>query len=108
VDGYFFKRYKYRAVNDTRLAPLVIGRTLTVQAPVEAPPNPGEDAFNRLFLPVFLSMILGMVVVAFLLHRWFRSGDQRSHDQWLRSRELEFVAPTEPSPRSDANGTAWN
>src|SRR5262245_33122880 len=29
-DGYFFKRYKYRAVIDTRLAPLVIGHTLTV------------------------------------------------------------------------------
>jgi hypothetical protein len=108
ADGYFFKRYKYRAANDTRLAPLVIARTLTVKPAVQLPPDPGEEAFNHLFLPLFLTMILGMVVVAFLLHRWFRSGDQRSHEQLLRSREPEFIAPTEPAPRDYGEPASWN
>jgi hypothetical protein len=99
ADGYFFKRYKYRAANDTRLAPLVIARTVTVVPTVAAATDPGEEAFGRLFLPVVLSMVFGMVVVAFGLHRWFRSGDRAAHDRFLAVRELEFVAPTEHESR---------
>jgi len=95
ADGYYFKRYKYRAVNDTRLAPLVIGRTLVVQKTPPAPATPGESAFDRLFLPTLLSAFFGMVVVAFGLQWWFRRGDRRA-TATLRSQQEEFVLPTEP------------
>src|SRR5262249_40999986 len=105
VDGYFFKRYKYRAVKDTKLTPLVIGHTLTVPS---VAPDPGAEAFERLFLPTLLSMVFAMVVCAFIAQRWFRSGDRRAHDHFQRSREAEWVPPTDPDSRSGYPDASMN
>jgi hypothetical protein len=99
-DGYFFKRYKYRAVNDTRLAPLVIGHTLSLEQ-VQVTPDAGAEAFSRLFLPTVFTLALGMVALAFILHRWFSKSDSRMQRRLLSARfGDEFIAPIDgPSSR---------
>lgn len=98
VDGFYFKRYKYRAVNDTRLAPLVIGRTLVIHRPTAMQVRPGESAFDRLFLPTLLTVLFGMVLLAFGLQWWFRRGDRRALSTAQKG-QGEFVLPQET--------TAW-
>ncbi|MCX7700793.1 MAG: hypothetical protein N2039_07930 [Gemmataceae bacterium] len=97
VDGFYFKRYKYRAVNDTRLAPLVIGRTLIIQRPTAMPVRPGESAFDRLFLPTLLTVLFGMVLLAFGLQWWFRRGDRRALST-VQKGQGAFVLPQETAP----------
>jgi hypothetical protein len=107
-DGYFFKRYKYRAVNDTRLAPLVIGHTIVItQPPVTT--DAGAEAFGRLFLPTVFILALAMVVLAFILHRWFSKSDQEIQRRLLSARfGNEFVAPIDrlalPNSENLSNG----
>ena len=95
-DGYFYKRYLYESaeVNEKtkrpvkRLAPLVLGRTLTV---IEAPVSDSErigDLWNY----------FGMVALAFLVHRWFAHGDRRAHAALQNAKATEFIAPTDESP----------
>ncbi len=98
ADGYFFKRYKYKAVNDTRLAPLIIGRTLSVVT-VPTTTDVGAEAFGRLFVPTVLALALAMVAFAYVLHRWFHVSD-RKVQQALQSARFghDFIAPgTEPA-----------
>lgn len=95
ADGYFFKRYKYRAVNDSRLAPLVIARSLKIVTPTAGKQDPGQAAFGRLFLPVVMSLLLGIVGFAFILHRWFRHSDRKVQEIIRNSRSPDFVAPQE-------------
>jgi hypothetical protein len=94
ADGFYFKRYKYRAANDTRLAPLVIGRSLVVKKPQPVAVSAGESAFDRLFLPTLLTSLFGMVVLAFGLQWWFRRGDRRALAK-VHGRHAEFVVPSE-------------
>jgi hypothetical protein len=94
-DGYFFKRYKYRAVNDTRLAPLVIGHTLSVNQ-IQAPPDVGAEAFGRLFVPTVFILAFGMIALAFVIHHWFKMSDQKIHRKLLSARfGEEFVPPVD-------------
>lgn len=108
VDGYYFKRYLYETPEETkdkrrvlRRAPLVIGRTLTVN-PSTSAVDSDAMAFGRYFLPVGAVMVLGMVTSVFALHRWYRNSDRQVRERFIESRSKEFVAPTEdpPAPRS--------
>jgi hypothetical protein len=98
LDGYFFKRYKYRAVKDTRLAPLVIGRSLTVK-----PPEPEPDAvnamwsFGRTFVPVAAAGIAVIAGVAVALNYWFRRGDRQLQATIDQNRTNPFADDT-PQP----------
>jgi hypothetical protein len=87
-DGYFFKRYRYEAGDGWRDAPLLIGRTLTLQ---HAPPLPESDwSLYKMFLPVFLSSLSAMVVLGVVLTWWFRRGDRRVRASLARATPPTF------------------
>jgi hypothetical protein len=77
VDGYFFKRLKYEAHDATRLAPLVIGRTLTARAapPPTGPASEYESLLGDL-LPVGIVSVVSLTVILVALSWWFRRGDK--------------------------------
>jgi hypothetical protein len=93
-DGYFFKRYRYPGGDVLRDAPLLIGRTLTVQPQVAAVP---ESASPLAFM--LLTAFLGLVAFAFLLmvglSWWFRRGDRQVRARLEQVRANRFVDPGE-------------
>src|SRR5207249_1571626 len=96
-DGYFFKRYKYKAVDGTRLAPLAIGRTITVKVPATNPE--GESAFRayaNYFVPTIVVLALVLIGVVVFISRWFRSGDRQVRNHVLHRTAVEFVEPQQP------------
>jgi hypothetical protein len=91
-NGYFFKRYRYRAGDGLRDAPLLIGRTLTprepaaVQAGTESP-----TTLTSQLLMVFLSIVVGTIFLGGILIWWFRRGDARVQRQLDRARRQAFL-----------------
>ena len=103
--GYFYKKFRYTA-GDTektkkdRLAPLCIGRTLTLltEPPaVEPPPDPSWVAWLG---PTFFGVIGLSVAVLFGLGFWFRRGDSRVRSRLYAARHAEFIGP----PPEEATG----
>jgi len=107
-DAYFFKKYRYTAIDSkpgyAREAPLFLGRSFVVTS---VPPSPTVDpvaAEWKTVLLMFLGFVLATFILAFGLHWWLRHGDRRVH---ARIKELrpEFTDPgatglsgTTPSP----------
>lgn len=94
-DAYFFKRYRYKAGDGTRDAPLLIGKTVTVKAVPAAVPE-SEWSFGKMFLPVFLSFVMVTVGLVVGLTYWFRRGDRRVHEQVRRTVAPNFRPPEGP------------
>src|SRR5262249_11028809 len=92
-DGYFFKRYRYKAADTWRDAPLLIGRVIRSRESLAAVPEP-PWSFSRLALPGFLSVIVGTMILCIGLTWWFRRGDRRVRDRMDKFREATFVDPT--------------
>jgi len=103
--GYFFKVFRYTA-KDTkkehkdRLAPLVIGHTITVQA---TPALPGgveaqEGPWSVWLGPLFFGAIGLTVAVLFTLGYWFRSGDRHVHGRVSAVRYGDFIPPPDDAP----------
>ena len=93
-DGYFFKRYKYKAVDATRLAPLAIGRTLTLKdPPVSAEDHSAFTAYANYFVPVAIVLIVLMAGTIFTISRYLRSGDRAVRARLQRQLSVEFVSP---------------
>jgi hypothetical protein len=99
-DGYYFKRYGYKAAdsgpNQSRRAPLLIGRTIILTGP---PVAASEDTGNWTtpMLIVFFALTLTTVGLAAALTWWFRRADQR-----VRTRVSGAMAvPFQVSPESD-------
>ncbi len=98
LSGYFFKKFRYTAVdtkktNKDRLAPLVIGRTLTLLTePAAAEPPPDSEWVNWLG-PAFFGFIGLTVAILFAVGYWFRRGDWRVRGRVLAIRHGDFVAP---------------
>ncbi len=105
-DGYFFKRYRYRSADSrpgqAREAPLLIGRAPVLLEAAgtgpAAPPSPWMMAGPM--LAVLLVLIMGTLLLAFVLHLWFRRSDARVRARLASARapaELELGSPP-PSP----------
>jgi hypothetical protein len=95
-DGYFFKRYRYKAADTWRDAPLLIGRAPVARPLAEAPEwsVPYSNAFVMTFLLV-LAITLGLAVG---LGLWYRQSDKR-----VRARLKVLTAPAfEAQDRNDA------
>ena len=98
LSGYFFKKYRYTAgdtkkTNKDRLAPLVIGRTLTLltePAPAEAPP---DTEWARWLGPTFFGVIGLTVALLFAVGYWFRRGDGHVRGRVSSVRHADFIAP---------------
>lgn len=103
-DGYFFKRYKYRAVDATRLAPLAIGRTLKVKDPPTSEEGASTfESYSRFFVPVLVALALGLVGLVVMLSRWFRQGDREVQQRLADTRGTEFVPPSSGSDETTPN-----
>lgn len=79
-EGYSFKLMHYESQErdkDERLvskrAPLLIGRTIRPLDTTPANPYRWDT-----FVPALIGAILGMLLIGFLLSRWFRRGDRRA------------------------------
>jgi hypothetical protein len=73
-DGYFFKKYKFRAGERDLYAPQVLGRTVRLRASA-------AGTFSNVFVVTLTSLVAGMIFLVVALSWWFRRGDRR-----LRSR----------------------
>jgi hypothetical protein len=103
-DGYFFKRFRYDAADKkARLAPLVIGHTMKLKAPVV---NAGDtatfSAFSKYFVPFGIALALLMVGAIVAISRYFRRGDRAIRARLRDRTAIDFVEPTaEPPARRD-------
>jgi hypothetical protein len=79
-DGYYFKRYAYKAAdsgpNQSRRAPLLIGRTIILGGPSVAATPEGES-WSKQVLIVFFVMLVITVGLAAAMTWWFRHADRR-------------------------------
>ena len=96
LDGYFFKRYKYKAKDATRLAPLAIGRSMKVS---QAPPATGSASTYESLLsgivPVGIILVVGLAITLIVLTWWFRRGDKQVQVK-LSELRSERLFPDEP------------
>src|SRR5262245_58123845 len=83
-----------------RLAPLVIGHTVTQIQPEVSDAEKQSDLWSY-FVPVLIFCAFGMVGLALVLHRWFASGDRKAYTALQSTKQTEFVAPTEPPAYRD-------
>jgi hypothetical protein len=92
-DGYFFKRYRYKAAYGRFYdAPLLIGRELSPAGPA-SPPSEETSSFAHLLLPAFLGVLGTTAALAVGLTWWFRRGDRRVLAGLQRHRVVTFVEP---------------
>jgi hypothetical protein len=72
-DGYFFKKYKYRAGDTDFYAPQVLGRTLAQPVRVR---GSGAGAFSTVFVITLTALVGGIIFLVVGLSWWFRRGDR--------------------------------
>jgi hypothetical protein len=89
VDAYFFKRYRYRAKDRVRDAPLLIGRTLTPLV-AETPAAPVDPSIPHGLLWSFLSLVGLTFVLGIGIALWFRRGDRQVRQQLDRHRTFHL------------------
>jgi hypothetical protein len=80
-DAYFFKRYRYKAVdskpNQAREAPLFIGRSFVLRKSQAETFVANAAGHWATILMIFLGAAVATFVLAFGLHWWFRRNDRR-------------------------------
>ena len=97
-DGYFFKRYRYKAADGVRDAPLLIGRTLTPSASQGSAANaraPWLDSSTPWLLIAFLAILLVTAGFGIALTLWFKRGDKQVRARLDAARDAAFVEPGE-------------
>lgn len=84
-DGFFFKRYRYKAGDGTRDSPLLIGR-----APVMLPgsPSPGDNGKQMLY--TFISLVAGTMLLTLFLAWWYWRGDRRVRAKVVETKHPDF------------------
>jgi hypothetical protein len=95
-DGYFYKRYRYKAYDNKkpkeyRDAPLLIGHTLTGQfetSIVDDEPESWEHDLIWLFLGVVGGAAVGLIVLTV----WFRHHDRRVRRRLGARRQVEAIS----------------
>lgn len=98
-DAYFFKRYRYKAGDGWRDAPLFIGRTLQVKHDPMAGASQAMSSFTKNLVMGFLAMLVATAGLAVLLNWWYRHGDRRIHRLMADANPPTFAEP-------DANALA--
>jgi hypothetical protein len=99
-EGYFYKRYRYKAgdskkANEYRDAPLLIGHTLTGQFRTSPQHPQGDESWEHDLIWLFLEVVGGATLGLILLTVWFRYHDRRIRRRIYASRHAEFVPPSE-------------
>src|SRR5207244_12499461 len=88
-DGYFFKRYRYKAGDGVRDAPLLIGRTLIVRQSAPAEPESAMTIPDWL-LGSFLALLIAVFMLGIGLAWVFRRGDRRVQSKLEQNRNARF------------------
>jgi hypothetical protein len=96
-DGYFYKKFRYKAADSkertAREAPVFIGRTLVPRFGPPAPEEPAGEDWSGQIMAVFLGIVgLGVVVVVGLTW-WFRRSDEAVRRRLVANRRPEFLPP---------------
>jgi hypothetical protein len=91
-DAYFFKRYRYKAGDGVRDAPLLIGRSLLAQPAAAAEPEPVMSIPDWL-LWGFLVFLIATFALGTGLAWWFHRGDRRVRERLDRTRHVAFLDP---------------
>jgi hypothetical protein len=92
-DGYFFKKYRYKAADGLRDSPLLIGHTIILkQAPVNSDSEEG-GFFSGMMAVTFLAVLGGVFFLAFLLTLWYRRSDRLVQTRLLNAQASTFVMP---------------
>lgn len=99
-DGYFFKKYRYKAADslrtkEAREAPLLMGHSLTLLDP---PPATSDSSWADYLVPGLLGMIGATVVFVIGMTVWFRRADSRFHARLAKLRATTFVESPADSP----------
>lgn len=98
-DGYFYKRYRYKAgdskkANEYRDAPLLIGHSPMGSFETSSAVNESEG-WDHDLIWVFLEVVGGAALLLIVLTVWFRYHDRRVRQRIRASRQAEFVPPSE-------------
>src|SRR5262249_41361639 len=106
-NGYFFKKYRYRAAKGDYFTPLLVGRTVRLTRKPAAPSQ--ASAFAESFVVGITGLIAGTVVLVGGLAWWFRRGDRRLHRRLAEVHGQPLLEPASgehPShdPASEGNG----
>lgn len=102
-DGYFYKRYRYKAAdskkpNEFRDAPMLIGHTLLGRfEKAGAIENTEADNWGHSLIWVFMGVVGGAAAGVIGLTLWFRYHDGRVRHRLHASRNADFVSPSEES-----------
>jgi hypothetical protein len=76
-DGYFFKRYRYKAGDGWRDAPLFIAPTLTLSFLSSASPISNGPFSAGTLATGFVGLIVGTAALALVLGWWYCRGDRQ-------------------------------
>jgi hypothetical protein len=99
-DGYFYKKFRYKAADSrertARDAPVFIGRTLVPRS--QPSTLPAEDDWGNQVMAIFLGVVGSAVVVVVGLTWWFRHTDERVRRRLAVRQPRELVLP----PPADA------
>jgi hypothetical protein len=100
-DAYFFKRYRYESGDSTpghqRLAPLLLGRGFVLTRPPAA--VSADDTFalgSKAVLLLFLGVVIGVFVLVFVGHWWYRRTDRQVQARIKAARTREYADPEVP------------
>lgn len=104
-DGFFFKRYRYKAGDTVRDCPLLIGHVLALE-PASATPPESPWSFQKAFLPAFLGLLVATGLLAVGLTWWFRRSDRLVQARIASTRIPTFLEPEPAPPASLRNGEA--
>jgi hypothetical protein len=104
-DGYFYKRYRYKAfdtkrANQFRDAPLLIGHTLRGNFGSGAGEGAAADNWGHDLIWVFISTLGGALALILALTLWFHYHDRRVRSRLRAARDTEFVPPPAISPET--------
>lgn len=106
-DGYFYKRYRYKAgdskkANEFRDAPLLIGHSPVVRSETSGAVEESSEGWQHDLIWVFLEVVGGAVGGLIALTVWFRYHDRRVRHRIRASRHAEFVPPSEESIETES------
>jgi hypothetical protein len=100
-DGYFFKRYRYKAGdsghNQAREAPLLIGRTIILTGPPVVASDDSAVWWMSPMLILLFALTFATVGFAAVLTWWFRRGDQQVRSRVAEAMPVAFSDTFEPS-----------
>jgi hypothetical protein len=100
-DGYFFKKYRYKAGDGWRDAPLLIGHTIRVDKSDSDKTRDETSSFSKLMLMGFLGLLVLTGCLAIALNLWYRHDDKRIRSILADANPVILPEPAEAGESRD-------